>query len=346
MTQDYKRIGTEEAFMTPLVVDLFKKGVEDGSISDPGFVGMYKLLFAPDTVKLPLLLDLEEGRIPEMDAAGIDMHVLAQTAPGLQIFDKDTAVGAMPDVNDYLVDVIARHPTRFAGLASIAPQDPEASAREIERARTKLDLGGVMINSHTHDEWLSDEKFWPILEAAEANDMPIYIHPQTPMTGLKAFTDYGIDLAFYGFAVEVSTHMLTIILSGALDRFPKLKFVLGHLGEGLPYWLYRFDYMQYSTDRPNLKMRPNPVKRELPNISDYIRRNIWITTSGMPAPEPIKFATKQMGEDHILYAMDYPYEMDREEVPMTEEGVPDAQKKKFWEDNARGLFHIDGPVGA
>jgi 2,3-dihydroxybenzoate decarboxylase len=346
MARDYKRIGTEEAFMTPLVAELFRKGVEDGSIADRGFVGMYHQLFAEGTEKLPLLLDLEEGRIPEMDAAGIDMHVLAQTAPGLQILDSDTAVGAMPDVNDYLAEIIARHSTRFAGLASIAPQNAEASAKEIERARNSLDLGGVMINSHTHGEWLSDEKFWPILEAAEALEMPIYIHPQTPMAGLSAFTDYGIDMAFYGFAVEVSTHMLTIILSGALDRFPKLKFVLGHLGEGLPYWLYRFDYMQFSADRPGLKKRPVIHQRELPNISDYIKRNVWITTSGMPAPEPIKFATKQMGEDHILYAMDYPYEMDRFEVPMTEEGVPEPQKKKFWEENARMLFHIDGPVGA
>ena len=252
MTRDYKRIATEEAFMAPMVRDLYRKSVDAGDISDPGFLSMWGFLFAGESPVMDGLLDIGPLRLSEMDKAGIDMHLLSQTAPGLQMLDRDTAVGAMPELNDYLAEAIARHPTRFSGLCSIAPQDPAASAREIERCRTRLGLNGIMINSHTNGEWLDQEKFWPIFEAAEAADMTIYIHPQTPRPSLSEFLNQGMELAFYGFAVEVSTHMLAIIASGALDRFPKLRFVLGHLGEGLPYWLYRFDYMQKNLTRPGI----------------------------------------------------------------------------------------------
>jgi 2,3-dihydroxybenzoate decarboxylase len=345
MSRDYKRIATEEAYMTPLVRDLYSSGMERGAFHDQGFVRMWGSIFTNSNPFIEGLMDVGPLRLSEMDAAGIDMHVLSQTAPGLQVLDRDTAVGAMPEVNDYLASCIARHPTRFAGICSLAPQDPEASAKEIERCRHKLGLGGIVINSHTQGEWLSDEKFWPIFESAEANDMPIYIHPQTPMPGLSEFVRQGMEMAFYGFAVEVSTHMLSIIASGALDRFPKLKIVLGHLGEGLPYWLYRFDYMQWHLSRPGIPARPNPPKLEL-KVSEYLRRNVWATTAGMPAPEPIRFAQKQMGDDHVLYAMDYPYQNEHFEVGLNEEALTDANRKLFFEDVARGLFHIDGPVGA
>ena len=345
MIRPYKRIATEEAFMAPLVRDLYGRGIARGAFSDEGFVRMWGTIFTDKNPFIDGLMDIGPLRLSEMERAGIDMHVLSQTAPGLQVLDRDTAVGAMPELNDYLAEAIARHPTRFAGLASIAPQDPAASAREIERCRHRLGLGGIMINSHTNGEWLDQEKYWPIFEAAEAEGMTIYIHPQTPMPGLSEFVRQGMELAFYGFAVEVSTHMLAIIASGALDRFPKLRFVLGHLGEGLPYWLYRFDYMQWHLTRPGIPARPEPPKLEL-RISEYIRRNVWATTSGMPAPEPIRFAQKQIGEDHVLYAMDYPYQNEADEVPMTEAALTDANRKPFWEDIARDLFRIDGPVGA
>ena len=344
MTRDYKRVATEEAYMTPLVRDLYSKGIERGDFHDEGFVRMWGTIFTNTNPFIDKLMDIGPVRLAEMDAAGVDMHLLSQTAPGLQILDRDTAVGAMAEVNDYLAEAIARHPTRLAGLCSIAPQDAQASAKEIERCRNALGLGGIVINSHTHGEWLSETKFWPIFEAAEACDMTIYIHPQTPMPGLSEFVRQGMEMAFYGFAVEVSTHMLAIIASGALDRFPKLRFALGHLGEGLPYWLYRFDYMQWHLSRPGIPARPDPPKLEL-KISDYIKRNVWATTSGMPAPEPIRFAQKQIGDDHVLYAMDYPYQNEHEEVPMTEEALTEANRKLFWEDIARDLFHIDGPVG-
>jgi len=345
MTRDYKRIATEEAFMAPMVRDLYRKAVDAGDISDPGFLSMWGFLFAGESPVMDGLLDIGPLRLSEMDKAGIDMHLLSQTAPGLQMLDRDTAVGAMPELNDYLAEAIAPHPTRFSGLCSIAPQDPAASAREIERCRSRLGLNGIMINSHTQGEWLDQEKFWPIFEAAEASDMTIYIHPQTPRPSLSEFLHQGMELAFYGFAVEVSTHMLAIIASGALDRFPRLRFVLGHLGEGLPYWLYRFDYMQKNLTRPGIAARPEPVELEH-RISDYIRRNVWATTSGMPAPDPIRFAQKQLGEDHVLYAMDYPYQNEAFEVGLNEEALTDANRKAFFEDIARKLFHIDGEVGA
>ena len=138
--------------------------------------------------------------------------------------------------NDQLAEAVTRHPDRFAGMAAVAPQDPAHAAKELERAVTKLGMRAVVINSHTHGEYLSDQKFWPILEAAEALDVPLYLHPQTPPREMiQPFLDAGLDGAVFGFGVETGFHALRLISSAAFDRFPKLQVILGHMGEALPF---------------------------------------------------------------------------------------------------------------
>ena len=145
--------------------------------------------------------------------------------------------------NDRLAEAIKKHPGRFSGLTAVAPQDPEYSAKEIERGKS-LGFNGVIINSHTQGEYLDDPKFWPILESAQAQDTPIYLHPNTaPKNFIQPMLDAGLDGAIWGFAVETGTHLLRLITKGVFDRFPNLKLVVGHLGEALPFWLYRLDYM-------------------------------------------------------------------------------------------------------
>jgi 2,3-dihydroxybenzoate decarboxylase len=281
------------------------------------------------------LVDMGEGRIKDMDASGIDVALLLLTAPGVQVFDAATANSLAASTNDQLAEAIRKHPTRFAGLAAIAPQDPKTAAKELDRATKSLGLKGAVINSHTEGEYLDDPKFWEIFEAAEALNAPIYIHPREPSPQmLQPFLQRGMERAIYGFGVEVGLHTLALITSGAFDRFPSLKIVIGHGGEALPYWLYRIDYMQEHNRKsfmPKLKMRP----------SEFMQRNIYITTSGVPWAPAVLLAQSVLGVDRVLYAMDYPYQFQIEEVTMTDNfPLSDTDKKKLFQTNAEKLFSL------
>lgn len=333
----YKRIATEEAWTTPEIVDQYRRLLRENSGSEPGFQKMWARYVDPATTSplLDRLLDLGENRLNDMDRSGIDMQVLMLTAPGVQVFEPDLAVNLAADSNDQLAEAIVRHPDRYAGLGHVAPQSPAAAAKEIERCMTTLGLSGVINNSHTKGEYLADQKFWEIFEAAEALDAPLYIHPRTPAPRLlPMFMERGMERAIMGFGVEVALHTLDIIVSGVFDRFPKLKLVIGHGGEGLPYWMYRIDHMHENLPDPSwpkLEMKP----------SDYMRRNLYITSSGVPWGPAITMAQSVMGVDHVLYAMDYPYQFLAEEVTLSDEMDMSAEDKmKFFQTNAEDLFHI------
>ena len=330
---DYLRIATEEAWVSPEVLRLGMELIATHSTDDPGFISMWGKI---DKNKLLVsrLLDLGKQRIADMDAAGIDMQILSLTAPGVQVFDAPTGNRLAIESNDILAEACRKYPDRFAGLAAVAPQDPAAAALEIERSMQRLNLKGVIINSHTKGEYLDDPKFWPIFEAAEALDAPIYIHPQTPSPAMiKPYLDRGFELAMLGFGAEVALHTLAIIQSGAFDRFPKLKIVIGHAGEGLPYWMYRIDYMSRMSMASKYKAELLP--------SAYLKRNIWITTSGVPWAPAVTMAQSVLGVERVLYAMDYPYQYVPKEVTMVDEfPISPEDKKKLFETNAVELFNL------
>jgi 2,3-dihydroxybenzoate decarboxylase len=258
------------------------------------------------------MLDLGERRLADMDAAGIDMQLLLLTSPGVQIFDADTAVPLAAESNDQVAEAVRRHPDRFAALAAIAPQAPTAAARELERCVKQLGLKGAVINSHTRGEFLNDRKFWPIFETAEALGVPVYIHPNTPPRDMIGpLLERGLDGAIYGFAVECGMHILTIITSGVFDRFPKLQVVVGHLGEGLPFWLFRLDFMHRAQVLSKRYECLKPLKKK---VSDYLRENVYFTTSGMAWEPAIMFTRSVVGADRVLSAMDYPYQYVVDEV--------------------------------
>ncbi len=195
------------------------------------------------------------------------------------------------------------------------------------------------MNSHTHGEYLDDPKFWDILAAAEALDVPIYIHPNTPSNAMiKPFMERGLDGAVFGFAVETGLHALRLVVSGAFDRFPRLKVVLGHLGEGLPYWLFRIDFMHGASVRSG-RYASQP-KLQHP-ASHYLRENFYYTTSGMAWTPPIRYVQQVMGMDRLMYAMDYPYQFIPEEVNVTDE-LPIAYEdlKAFYQTNAERVFKL------
>jgi 5-carboxyvanillate decarboxylase len=264
------RVATEEAFATREQLDMFRK-VADAGEPSADMIFWRRMLAPGNESALGALLDIDEGRIAGMDAHGVTMQVLSLTSPGVQVFSADAASGLARSSNDELAEAVARRPGRFAGLAAIAPQDPREAAREMERAVTRLGLCGFIVNSHTHGEYLDQEKFHPILEAAEALGRPIYIHPRTlPDAAIGPYMDHNLWTAMWGYAAETSLHAMRMLASGVFDRFPRLKIVLGHMGEGLPYWLYRLDYMYAVTSRRE------PRKLEL-KPSEYIQRNMDAT---------------------------------------------------------------------
>jgi predicted TIM-barrel fold metal-dependent hydrolase len=270
------------------------------------------------------------------------MHVLSLTAPGVQTLATSAAVTLAALVNDRLAATIARHPDRFAGLAAIAPQDPEAAAAEIERAACRLKLNGVVINSHTRNEYLDDEKFWPIFEAAESVRAPIYIHPRSPSAQMAGpYRKFGLETGIYGFQAETGLHAIRLICSGVFDRFPDLTIVLGHLGEGIPFWLWRVDYMHpvrsSRNSRPKLELTP----------SEYFKRNFAITTSGMNWHPALRFCMEAVGTDNIMFAIDYPYQLTEGAVQfMNDAPISDEDKHKIFHRNAERIFGIPAVRGA
>ena len=326
----YRRIATEEAFATPDLVRESKKLLASGQV-EPGFAKMGAFVFGDSLGARILhgrLLDIGAARIAKMDADGIDLAVLSITSPGVQVFDAALARGLATDANDHLIEAIRNHPTRFAGLAAVAPQSPDAAARELERTKA-AGLKGFLINSNTHGEYLDAPKFAPIFEAAQALDMPLYLHPREPgPDSVGPYLDYGLYFAGWGFAAETALHAMRLIMSGLFDRYPKVRVVLGHMGEGLPFWLDRID----NRYKVQLLAGVNKPLKRLP--SDYVRQNFDITTSGMMSGPPLRLAIDTLGIDKIQFAGDYPYED-------VHAGVAFLESAKITPDERRAIFETN-----
>lgn len=286
-----------------------------------------------------------QTRLDEMDRAGVDVSVLSLNPPGAQLWaDAATATSLAREMNDVLADMVAEHPSRFGALAAVAPQDPEAAAEEIRRAVQTLGFGGALIASHTGGHYLDEPEYEPVLAALEETGGTLYLHPRMPSPQmLEPYNPYGLQQAIWGFQAEAATHAMRLILSGAFDRHPNLRMVLGHLGEGIPYWLWRIDNLHaktYAWARDVLGM----VKLEL-TPSEYFKRNVWITTSGMCDQDALNYCLAKFGAERVLFAIDYPYE---DSVTATEflaeARLDDHQRALISHANAERLFRVP-PVG-
>jgi 5-carboxyvanillate decarboxylase len=342
-----RRIATEEAFSIPEVGAALKDVARSPSQSSD-MILVKRIYDAAPNDKSPMgrmlsrLIDLEDERLRDMDENGVDVHLLSLTAPGVQMFDADTATELAALANDRLAEVIQRHPTRFAGLAAFAPQSPKRAAKEMDRAINKLKLNGFILNSHTNSEYLDNQKYWPFLEAAEALDRCIYIHPRGASDGMAApFRDYGLDSAQWGYGLEVSTHAVRMIVSGLFDHFPKLKICIGHMGEAVHFWFWRLDFMnKHAQDRgsaPKLKLTP----------SEYFKRNFVITTSGTESPLALDYSIKALGVENVMWAIDYPYQPTTPAVKFMDTApVSEAEREKLYHGNAERVFHIAAGAAA
>lgn len=336
-----RTIATEEAFSIPEVAEALKYASRGPSQSlDKLLVrGIYDSNDGKGYDALNFLeglLDVEGKRLKQMDELGVDMHLLSLTAPGVQMFDADTATDLAALANDALADICKRHPTRFSGLATFAPQSPKRAAKEMERAINDLQLNGFILNSHTNDEYLDDPKYWPFLEAAEALDACIYIHPRAASYGLKGpLQDYGMDSAMWGYGVEVGTHAVRMMTSGLFDRFPKLKICIGHMGEAIPFWIWRIDFMNTRAQAGDRAPKTSLT------MAEYFQRNFVITTSGVEDHLALDYSIKKVGADNVLWAIDYPYQPMKPAVDFLHSApLDDETKAKVAHKNAERIFKI------
>jgi 2,3-dihydroxybenzoate decarboxylase len=332
-----KRIAVEEAFVTAEIAAEWKKVLASADV-EPGFAKMGESILAETPGNALLrsrLLDIGKGRIAHMDEIGLDRQVLSLTSPGVQVFASDLATRLAADANDALASAVRAAPSRFAGLGAIAPQDPAAAAREIERIKS-LGLFGLIVNSHTFGEYLDAPHYAPIFEAMEMTGLPMYLHPREPAPSLVTpFLDYGLYFAGWGFAVETGLHAMRLIMSGTFARYPKLKIILGHMGEGIPFWLQRID------NRYLLQVKIGAVSK-LPRLpSEYFLDNFVITTAGVTSMPALRLSIDVLGAERILFAADFPYEDDAEAVGFLDGATLTQQERHLISHaNAERLFGL------
>jgi uncharacterized protein len=251
------------------------------------------------------LLNMDDLRIADMDAAGIDMQVLSLNSPGVEQLDTSEAMTVAQETNDYLGAAVRRHPHRLAGFAALPTAAPDSAAAELERTVREYGFKGAVINGHTRGRYLDDPFFWPILERAEALQVPLYLHPTPPPQPVIQASYVGnfspevtsqLAASAWGWHIETALHVLRIILSGAFDRYPQLQLVIGHLGEALPFMLPRLDH--------NLPTQLTKLQRP---FGDYLRENLHYTFSGFNYTPNFLDLLFQVGVDRIMFSADYPY---------------------------------------
>ena len=335
-----QKIAIEEAFATENIINAWRDMISDGAPGEAGMIQHLGRLINTNrgwgAQVVERLVDLGPIRLGQMDANGIDRQVIAITSPGVQCFDADTGNALAAEANDILAEAVRNHPGRFTGLTAIQPLGPKAAAKEIERSKG-LGLKGVMVNSHTKGEYLDSVSYWPILEAAEALDTPIYIHPRPAAPAmLEPMYERHLEGSMWGFQTEAAVSGLRMIVAGIFDRFPKLRVVLGHLGEGIPFWLDRMDRI-YSRGKHATDAYPFWTAKRLP--SEYFLENVWMSSSGHNWDPAVRFVEEVAGEDRLMFAVDYPYEDCKQQVDQAE-GVTVKSPEKFYELTARDVFEI------
>jgi predicted TIM-barrel fold metal-dependent hydrolase len=255
---------------------------------------------APETRRR--LDDLGDLRLKEMDEAGIDVQVISHGAPSTQRLDAASAVRLARNANNRLAQVIAAHPDRFAAFAALPTSDPKAAADELQRTVTQLGFKGAMVHGLTNGVFFDDKRFWPIFERAQALDVPLYVHPAVPHSAVVEayYRDYLADFptlqtAAWGFTVETATQGIRLVLSGVFDAYPDVKIILGHMGEGLPFLLWRIDH---ALSRPGNR----PV-----SFREQFSRHFYITTSGNFSTPALLCSMMELGVDRILFSVDWPF---------------------------------------
>lgn len=288
------------------------------------------------------LLDLTTMRLEEMDAAGIEYALLSLTAPGVQAEpDPQRAVVRARQVNDALTEIVAVHPARYGGFATLPMQDPQSAIAELERCVTQLGFPGIMLNDFTNigdaeTGWYYDhDRFLPFWERVESLGVPVYLHPRDPLPANQGIYEGHPELfgAVWSFTVETATHALRLMTSGLFDRFPRLRVILGHLGETLPFAMWRIEHrISYMGD----------LRRFKKPLGDYLRTNFYVTTSGNFHTQALNATLTELGADRVLFSTDYPYESMREAADWFDNApISENDRQKIGRDNSFKLFKLN-----
>jgi hypothetical protein len=296
-----RTVALEEHFSVPSIASRIDKGV----LARRGYRARTLPKGAPNP--LELLPEIGAKRLKSMDDAGISVQVLSNSGPGPDLVPGQAGLDMARETNDFLAKAIASHPDRFAGFAALPLQSPDAAAVEFTRAVKQLGFVGAMVHGTTEGRFLDHSSFEPVLAAAEQLDVPIYIHPHIPpepvrqayFSDLPAGPGRVLETAGWGWHSETAVHVLRMVIAGTLDKHPRLKLIIGHMGEMLPMMLARADKV-FALDSDHLK-RP---------ISRTILDQVWITTSGIFDEPPFLAALLTFGIDRIMFSVDYPYSPD------------------------------------
>jgi uncharacterized protein len=288
-----RTIALEEHFANPGFLDGPGRQLKDQALKFGG----------PAAKLLEQLCEVGDMRIAEMDAAGIEMQVLSLTFPGTEQLEADDAAALAREANDFLANAVRKNPVRFAGFAALPTAAPEKAALELDHMVRDHGFKGALINGHNRGRYLDDKFFWPIFEAAEALNVPIYLHPTPPPkpvieASYGGFSPIVTDMlaeAAWGWHVETAIHVIRLILGGVFDKFPKLQIVIGHMGETLPFMMQRLDVMPVAMTRLN---RP---------VSFYLAENVHYTFSGFNFMPVFLNLMLQVGIDRIMFSTDFPY---------------------------------------
>jgi uncharacterized protein len=291
-----KVIALEEHFVTPDVIGAWNK-------LDPALRDIAQTQSTEGEAGRRLL-DLDAERVAAMDVSGVDVSVLSLTAPGLQSLEPNDAVALQGPVNDLIAATVAKRPDCVQGFATLATPAPDAAAKELERAVTKLGLDGAMLFGRTRELNLDSPEFWPIFEAAAALKAPLYLHPQSPLPAVRAayYEGFGdaLDAAFATFGIgwhyETGIQFVRLVFAGVFDRFPDLQVIVGHWGEVVLFYLDRMESMRQA----------GALKLKRP-LADYVRANAYVTPSGMLNARYRRWAAEVIGADRLMFATDYPY---------------------------------------
>ncbi len=342
-----KRIAVEEHGSTKEYTDYLyspaSKGIPRIEIVEDGKGGKFTrhwltpdvFMTSPvDATKLEARGNLSDvgQRLRDMDEAGIDMQVLSVGNPIGEESDPSIAIAWARKINDELAQLVDKYPERFAAFARITWQEPAAAADELERAVKELGLKGVKVDSHISGEYLDDRKYWTIFKKTEELGVPVYLHPREPSPDMiKPYLAYpGLPFAMWGYAAEASLHAVRLICSGLFDELPRLKIILGHMGEGLPFWLWRMD-----------KHMPRSLKNLNKKPSEYVKDNFFVATSGMFSQPALMCAYLALGADNILFAVDYPSESAIEAVQFMDAApICTSDKEKIYYLNAERLLGL------
>jgi uncharacterized protein len=281
------------------------------------------------------LVDVDDGRVAAMDAAGVDVQALSLTSPGVEQLSAEEARSFARSTNAVLAEAIRRHPTRFFGLAALPIADPPAAVAELERVVGEHGFKGVVINGHHRGRYLDDRFFWPVLARAEALKLPIYLHPtQSPQPvidawfgGLEPMLGEMMAGPGWGWHIETALHVLRMIVGGVFDAHPELQIVVGHMGETLPFMLQRVDVMASAM-----------TKLKKP-VSAYLRENVHYTFSGFNFLPTFLELLLQVGVDRIMFSTDHPYQSMAEGRAFLDRlPVSDGDRERIAHGNAERLF--------